>query len=189
MKIVGISIRGAQQVAATKTRAKTGAEYFAVTHGEEGRGRWQIRIPLAAREFPAPADAGDSFPLVGEYKLVDLHKQDPRGNPLYLLARGQEDGQQLVLWSLDPGYRGSASFEVFGQAKVLAQGEEAQGDAGRMGGAACPVVLVTGPCRLVWQRFGRLYGSEADWTAEFDGQQWTVAPTHISAVEDAALNY
>lgn len=189
MKIIGISIRGVQPVAATKTKAKNGAEYYVLTHGQNGRGRWQIRIPLAAREFPAPADAGDRFPLDGEYKLVDLRKKDPRGNPLYLLALGQEDGQQLVLWSLSPGYRGGASFEVFGQAKVLAQGEEAQGDAGRMGGAACPVVLVTGPCRLVWQRSGRLYGSEADWTAEFDGSQWTVAPTHLCAVEEAALNY
>lgn len=189
MKIIGISHRGVEPVAATKTSAKNGAEYYALTHGEGGRGRWQIRIPLAAREFPSPADAGDRFPLDGEYKLVDLRKQDPRGNPLYLLALGQEDGQQLVLWSLSPGYRGGASCKVEGQAKVLAQGEEAQGDAGRMGGAVCPVVLVTGPCRLVWHRSGRLYGSDADWTAEFDGETWTVAPTHVCAAEDAALNY
>ena len=189
MKVIGISTAGVRPVTARKFRAKNGAEYFALAHGEEGRGRWQIRIPLAAREFPAPADAGDYFPLDGEYKLVGLNKQDPRGNPMYLLARGQEDGQQLVLWHLSPGYRGGASFEVFGQAKVLAQGEEAQGAAGRMGGAACPVVLVTGPCRLVWHRSGRLYGSEADWTAEFDGQQWTVTPTHLCGLEEAAFNY
>jgi len=189
MKVIAISTRGVQSVAATKTRAKSGAEYFALTHGEDGRGRWQYRIPLAAREFPAPADAGDRFPLTGEYKLVDLRKHDPRGNPLHLLALGQDDGQQLVLWSLSPGYRGGASFDVAGQAAVIAKGGEAQGNAGRMGGAACPVVLVTGPCRLVWHRAGRLYGSEADWTAEFDGQQWTVSPTHICAAEDAAFNY
>ena len=189
MKIIRINIRGVQPVAATKTRAKSGAEYYALTHGEEGRGRWQIRIPLAVREFPSPAEAGDRLPLEGEYKLVDLRKQDPRGNPLYLLALGQEDGQQLVLWDLSPGYRGGASFEVQGQAKVIAQGQEAQGDAGRMGGAACPVVLVTGPCRLSWRRSGRLYGSEANWTAEFDGQKWCVAPTHVCAAEEAAFNY
>lgn len=189
MKIISISTRGVQPVAAVKTRAKTGSEYYVLTHGEDGRGRWQIRIPLAAREFPAPADAGDRFPLAGDYKLVDLHKQDPRGNALYLLALGQEDGQQLVLWSLSPGYRGSASFEVSGQAHVIAQGEEAQGDAGRMGGAVCPVVLVTGPCRLSWRRAGRLYGDSANWTAEFDGETWTVAPTHLWTAEEAALNY
>jgi hypothetical protein len=189
MRIISISISGVRPVTATKARAKSGAEYWTLTHGEEGRGRWQIRIPLAAREFPVPADAGDHFPLDGEYKLVGLNKQDPRGNPLYLLVRGQEDGQQLVLWSLSPGYRGGAVYEVEGLAEIIALGEQAQGTAGRMGGAACPVVLVTGPCRLAWHRSGRLYGSEADWTAEFDGSQWTVAPTHFCAVEDAALNY
>lgn len=189
MKILRISSSGVQSVAAVKTRAKSGAEYYALCHGENGRGRWQVRIPLAAREFPAPADAGDHFALTGEYKLVDLRKQDPRGNPLYILALGQEDGQQLILWQLSPGFRGSASYEIRGQAQVLALGEAAQGDAGRMGGAECPIVLVTGPCQLIWHRSGRLYGAEADWTAEFDGQNWTVAPTHISAAEDAALNY
>lgn len=189
MKIISISTRGVQPVAATKTRAKNGAAYYALTHGEEGRGRWQIRIPLAAREFPAPADAGERFPLDGEYKLVDLRKHDPRGNPLHLLALGREDGQQLVMWSLSPGYRGGASCDVAGRAKAIAQGEEAQGDAGRMGGAVCPVVLVDGPCRLSWHRSGRLYGSEADWIAEFDGDTWTVAPSHLCAAEEAALNY
>ena len=188
MRVIEISIYGIQSATATKIRAKNGAEYYAVCHGEEGRGRWQVRIPLAAREFPAQPGV-DRLQLDGQFKLVDLHKQDPRGNPLFLLARGQEDGQQLVLWSLSPGYRGGASFEVFGQAQVIALGAEAQGAAGRMGGADCPVVLVTGPCRLVWHRFGRLYGSEADWVAEFDGQQWTVAPTHLYTVEDAVFNY
>lgn len=280
MKIIAISTRGVEPVAATKISAKNGAEYYALTHGEEGRGRWQIRIPLAAREFPVPSprpigrmkgtgkvtlpptiagaecigayevrctecgavgasslrlpvipeggdkssypqwyekdeamqrmavlldqegrDAGpcfacerdharkNSLPLNGDYKLVCLYKQDPRGNPLYLLAIGRDDGQHLVLWSLSPGYRGGASFGISGKATVLAQGEEAQGDAGRMGGAACPVVLVTGPCRLTWRRSGRLYGSDADWTADFDGHTWTVAPAHVCADEDAALNY
>jgi hypothetical protein len=155
MKVISISTRGVQQVAATKTRAKNGAEYYALSHGEDGRGRWQIRLPLAAREFPAPTDAGE----------------------------------QLVLWHLSPGYRGGASFGVAGQATAVAVGEEAQGAAGRMGGADCPVVLVTGPCQLSWHRSGRLYGSEADWSAVFDGQDWTVAPTDQCSLEQAALNY
>lgn len=190
MKILSISTRGVQQVVATqRTRVKTGAEYYALTHGEEGRGRWQIRLPLAVREFPAPADAGNRFPLCGDYKLVDLRKQDPRGNPLYLLAPGHDDGQQLVLWSLSPGYRGSASCAVLGQAQIIANGQEAQGDAGRMGGADCPVVIVTGPCQFIWHRSGRLYGGKADWSAIFDGKTWTVAPADQCSLEQAALNY
>lgn len=89
----------------------------------------------------------------------------------------------------DPGYRGTASYEVSGQARVLAEGAEAQGAAGRMGGAACPVVLVEGPCTLSWHRSGRLYGTEADLAAYFDGAKWTVAPVTDCAVKDAAMSY
>lgn len=189
MKIVKIGITGVQPAEAQRICSKSGAEYYTLTHGEEGRGRWQIRIPLAAREFPSPAEGGHTLKLDGDYKLVDLHKLDPRGNPLYLIALGKEDGQQLVLLSLSPGFRGSASYEMHGQAEVIAYGEEAQGDAGRMGGAKCPVILVTGPCRLTWHRWGRLYGGDVDWAAEYDGKEWRVTPTHTCAVEDAAFNY
>lgn len=245
MRALQLSIEGIKPARARLVTAKNGARYYAVRHGEEGRGRWEVRFPLAAREFPAPEPppvgvlvdapdlregarqtrldfvrcplcgaepddnwmrhhAGDYCPacleaaraadkpldLAGvELKLVDLHRQDPRGNNLYLLARGDADGTSLVFWSLSPGFRGGASFNVGGQAAIIAQGEEAQGNAGRMGGAGCPAVHVTGPCRLEWTRTGRLYGKPADWVAEFDGESWTVGPVCECAVEDAALNY
>lgn len=245
MKVITLDKEGARPAQAGVSRAKNGARYYAVHHGEFGRGRWEVRYPLAAREFPVPPQpevgrlvdapelregapehrmdfvrcprcgnepwsnwtrfhAGDKCPgclekareadkplsLEGvEFKLVDLHRQDPRGNEQYLLARGKADGAWLVLWSLDPGFRGGASYQVSGQARVLAEGEEAQGDAGRMGGAACPVVHVTGPCRLEWSRTGRLYGDPAEWVAEFDGEVWTVGPEAECAVEEAAFNY
>lgn len=189
MKVIKLSASGVTQAKAFRTRSKSGNEFFSVQHGEDGRGRWQVRIPLAAREFPTPAEHGNQLDLTHDYKLVDLRKQDPRGNPLYLLALGPDDGKQLVLWDLDPGYRGTASYGVSGQARVLAEGAEAQGDAGRMGGAACPVVLVEGPCTLNWHRSGRLYGTDADWVAQFDGAKWTVAPVADCALEDAVMNY
>ena len=249
MKIYQLDREGCRPAYAGVARAKNGARYYAVHHGEFGRGRWEVRLPLAAREFPPPEPppvgilveapdlrekepsgrpfprrdfvrcpvcgaepddnfrrnhAGDKCPacleaarfadkpldLAGiDLKLVDLHRQDPRGNQLYLLARGENDGTALVLWSLDPGFRGGASYKVSGRGRVIALGEEAQGDAGRMGGADCPVVHVTGPCRLEWTRTGRLYGEPADWVAEFDGSEWTVGPDCECAVEEAALNY
>jgi hypothetical protein len=129
------------------------------------------------------------FPLDGEYRLVDLRKTDQRGNPLYLIVRGTEDGRWLVLWFLSPGFRGSASYDVEGQARIIGAGLQAQGDAGRMGGAACPLVLVDGPCRLMWERRGRLYGTPPRWVAEYDGEEWTVRSADECAVEDAALEY
>lgn len=176
MKIVHISVDGVTTPHAVKVAGKTGRYYYCLQHGEAGRGRWQVRIPLRARDFPASEESADTMPVGDDYHLVPLDKRDPAGNPLYILERGPQDGQYLVLWSLSPGFRGSASFAVEGSATVVAEGREAQGHAGRVGGATCPVVLVTGPCRLTWQRFGRLYGAPAEWVASYDGQSWTVGP-------------
>lgn len=176
MKIVHISVDGVTTPRAVKVAGKTGRYYYCLQHGETGRGRWQVRIPLRARDFPASEESADTVPVSDDYRLVPLDKRDPAGNPLYILERGPQDGQYLVLWSLSPGFRGSASFAVEGSATVVAEGHEAQGDAGRVGDAACPVVLVTGPCRLTWQRSGRLYGDPAEWVALYDGQSWAVGP-------------
>jgi hypothetical protein len=73
-------------------------------------------------------------------------------------------------------YRGSASHRIEGNAHLIAEGYQAQGAAGRMGGAPCPVVLVTGPCVLTWERFGRLYDTPAKWRAIYENGQWLVAP-------------
>lgn len=75
-----------------------------------------------------------------------------------------------------PGYRGSASYTIEGDAELVDEGYEAQGATGRMGGAPVPVVLVKGPCRLKWSRTGRLYGARPDWIAIYDGEKWDVVP-------------
>lgn len=189
MKVLAISTKGISNVFASPTQSKSGNEYYCLSHGESGRGRWEVRIPLAAREFPTPEEHGGRLELAGDYKLVDLRKQDPRGNGLYLLALGEDDGKQLVFLSLSPGYRGGATYEITGKAWLIAEGEEAQGAAGRMGGASCPVILADGPCTISWHRSGRLYGGDADWVANFDGAKWIVAPVAECALEDAAMNY
>jgi len=189
MQILKLSKRGTEPATAYRTLTKSGKEFYRLTHGEEGRGRWQIRFPLAVREFPSPAEHGDKLELNGEYKLIDLERDDPRGNPLHLIANGEADGKQLILWSLSPGFRGGASWKVSGSATILCRGEEAQGDAGRMGGADCPVILVEGPCTLAWTRTGRLYDDPADWVAKFDGEDWLVSPVTDGILENAVVNY
>jgi hypothetical protein len=185
MKIQKLSTSGITLAAPTVETSRDGRRFFVFTHGERGRGRWEIRLPLGNKDFP-PAHCGK--PAVDqEYTLINLKKADPKGNGLFLLAAGRDDGDQLILWSLSPGFRGGASYEVSGKARVIAMGKEAQGDAGRMGGADCPVVHVTGPCRLEWTRTGRLYGEPADWVAEFDGATWHVAPVSECCLEQAVF--
>jgi len=187
MRVITLSRRGIDRPLPTVVEGARG-RYLALHHGEVGRGRWQVRIPLAVRDFPPPAEDGDPVPLDVPVGLRVLPKKDKRGNPILLLTRGQEDGRVLVLWYLSPGFRGSARYEIEG-AKILAEGYEAQGLAGRAGGAPCPVVLVEGPCRLSWHRTGRLYGSAADWVAEYDGTEWAVSEATACEIETAALEY
>lgn len=233
MRVFNLSTHGITEAFASLCTGATGGEYYAVTHGEQGRGRWQVKFPLAVREFPVPP-IPPTLPFTGtttrndglppwsvfcpqhgkqyaqgdrrcpvceaervrvplqdkEFRLFPLNRQDARGNELSLLVKSNTpDGLQLILWSLSPGYRGDASYEIKGMAQRIAYGMEAQGNAGRMGGAACPVILVAGPCELTWNRSGRLYGSAADWTAVFDGDTWTVAPVATCVLEQAALTY
>lgn len=189
MKIIRLNTRGVTGATADKVEGNQG-DYYAVQHGEQGRGRWMVRYPLAAREFPSPVDAGPTLDIGTEhFKLIDLKRDDKRGNRQQLLARGEEDGLIMVLWSLSPGYRGGASYRYEGDVAEIAKGEEAQGMAGRMGSAACPVLLVAGPCQLNWTRTGRLYSSKADWVVVYDGNTWTVSPADEHSLESAVFNY
>lgn len=227
MNVITLSTTGVIAAKAALVKGQRGT-YYAVLHGEQGRGRWQVSLPLAAREFPCHAPAVTQAPHGGwecpnghyngysrgpgyptkpgdlcpecartmhpdlgaeNFRLHDLGRKDARGNQQFLLVRGRADGQTLVLWSMSPGYRGGASYKIEGQAVLVAEGYEAQGAAGRMGGAPCPIVLVSGPCRLTWTRSGRLYGGAASWVAEYDGETWTVAPVDGCAAEEAALYY
>lgn len=187
MKVYALTKGGIRPAVARAVKSPRG-RYFSLLHGEEGRGRWQYRLPLAVREFPCTSDA---LSLEGaDLSLVDLRRKDAKGNDLFLLVRASRpDARQLVLWYLSPGYRGGASYRVEGAARVIASGHEAQGDAGRMGGADCPVVLVDGPCQLSWHRTGRLYGDPADWVAVFDGDSWTVAPQDQCTIDEAAYTW
>ena len=185
MKILKISTEG-KGICPPSAKLVKGGKFYALHHGQEGRGRWEVRFPLPTREFPPKED---TLLLDGDYSLVDLHKKDQRGNPLYLLVKGKEDGKFLVLLSQSPGFRGSASYRTEGRISLLCVGEEAQGAAGRMGGADCPVFLVEGPCRISWTRTGRLYGDPSKWIAVFDEKGWKVAPKNQCVLEEAAQYY
>lgn len=225
MRVIELSKDGVKPAIPTVISSPRG-KYFAFVAGEPGRGRWEYRLPLSARDYPV-TDVGTIrytgtrdawFGIPGrcdrcgatgrlqsedttvpcdrcmrdlavsladeEFAMRPIGKQDDRGNNLYVLIPSRDDGKQLVIWSLSPGFRGGASYSVQGEAHVIAEGREAQGDAGRMGGASVPVVLVTGPCELRWRRTGRLYGEPPSWVARYDGDKWTVSPASETELED-----
>ncbi len=169
----------------TPYKMANGQEAYTFTHGEAGRGRWEVRLPLGLKSFPFRENDGRPAETQ-EYRLVKIEgKQDSRGNQLYLLGDGSADETCLVLWSLSPGFRGGATFQIVANAELLAEGIEAQGIAGRMGGASCPVVLARRGAVIKWQRSGRLYGSPASWVARFDGQIWQVSEETTADLQSA----
>ena len=186
MKVFRLDTAGLSAVAPELINTGRGP-CWAFTHGETGRGRWEWRALLAVRHFPATDPKQRPSPDQN-YRPLWLEGADARGNRHLLLLRDEkDDGTRLMLWSLSPGFRGGATYKVEGRATMVGQGCEAQGAAGRMGGAPCPVVLVHGPCRLTWNRTGRLYGGEARWTAVYDGRSWLVSPEGQCALEEAAF--
>lgn len=170
MRVIYLSMRGVRNCYPALHPGDHRGPYLRFQHGEEGRGRKLWFLPLATKDFP-PNDAVRNQ----DWSKIDLELVQTASGAYYA-RKGSPDGKLLVLWDLDPGFRGSASYTIEGSAELLAEGYEAQGDAGRMGGAPCPIVVVSGPCVLRWTRRGRLYGSPAKWRAIYDGKSWIVEP-------------
>jgi hypothetical protein len=183
MKVVKIGINGIVPAVPVKATHPVRGEYLRFEHGQEGRGRKLVFFPLGSKDFPAERGLPEPDQA---YRLIPVS-----GNKTFILGRENRPSDEfLVLWSLSPGFRGDARYTVEGCATVIAEGYEAQGDAGRMGGAPCPVIHVTGPCVLKWTRGGRLYDSPANWRAVFDGKNWAVASdSPESDAVEAAFDY
>jgi len=163
-----------------KASHPTRGEYYRFEHGEEGRGRKLVYVPLGLKDFPTSKEIDDNQ----EYRLIPVSD-----GKVYILGKGKTDNECLVLWWLSPGFRGGATYNIEGNCKVIMEGYEAQGDAGRMGGAPCPILHVYGPCKLTWTRSGRLYGTPKKYRAIYDGINWTTEPDdELSDALDAAFN-
>jgi hypothetical protein len=94
MKLLNLNMKGISTAKAHTQIAKDGRKYYAVTHGESGRSRWQCKLPLAARDF-AYDENQPTIPLDGDsFRLIDLNKKDPRGNSLFLIGKGQPDNDE-----------------------------------------------------------------------------------------------
>jgi len=169
MKVFTLDKTGIKTVKPVKAVHPNKGEYYRFQNGQEGRGRKLAYIPLGLRDFPPDSEINEDQ----EYKLIPVSD-----NKAYILGKGEVDKEFLLLWRLSPGFRGGAKYEIEGSAKVILEGYEAQGDAGRMGGASCPIVYVYGPCVLKWYRSGRLYGDHSNYRAIYDGSNWIVEPNN-----------
>lgn len=178
MQVIDLSYCGVAPARPVAALHPTRGPYWRFQHGEEGRGRKLVFFPLGARDFPC---ASAYAKWEGEVPPLDLISVSEGRAFILVRAQQKDDGRKLVLWSLSPGFRGGATYAIEGKAEELRCGYEAQGIAGRMGGAPCPVLLVSGPATLRWARTGRLYGTPPKWRAIFDGARWTVEPDDESS--------
>ena len=175
MKVLALDMTGVKTVVATKIKTNEG-DYYAVTHGEEGKGKWQVRIPMAINEFPVEEGKDELALEYFNFKIIKLQKKDPKGNHICLLTKSKRDSETLILWNLNPGLSGGSQYEIEGEAEIIMKGRVSQ-DEKDTTRTDCPVVLVTGPCVLKWIRYGHLYGTPKFWEAVYDGKNWKIKPT------------
>ena len=173
MKILKISKNGVKNDFNIFTQQVAGLNVYTLEAGESGRGRKLAQIPVS-KQVIDPEKTGlqviKANQLDGPIQVCDVDKM------FVIKKAAEEDNQQLVILQLNPGFRGGASYTISGDCVVLAEGYEAQGAAGRMGGAPVSVILVKGPSQIKWSRYGRLYGTEPDWVACFNGKEWFFTP-------------
>lgn len=181
MKLVEIDHRQVTEGIVLHARRIAGLDVYCIEAGEEGRGRKLEQIPISKMVID-PDVVHSTKVRVTELKDAELAKRD---DVIFIWAsKGQEQENQIVIMNLCPGFRGYATYHIEGEAELVVEGYEAQGAAGRMGGAPVPVVLVKGPCKLHWSRTGRLYGSRPNWSAIFDGAKWEVMPQGEEKLKD-----
>lgn len=135
--------------------------------GERGRNRWAVYVPAEAE-------------LTGTLLSCSIGKRlgaTPKQGMARILRERQSlngSDRALVHLKVPMGFRGSVTYEI-GSAELLAEGQIADGAAGRMGsGQELLVILKTGDLVRA-HRTGRLYGQESTLVIGFDGEAvWVV---------------
>jgi hypothetical protein len=130
-----------------------GTAITAVAVGETGRGRSLGLLPINANK--------------GRFVTLVTIGTTKAGHPRLFVSNGKPtDDEAIVVWKLEGGYRGSLSYTPNPPGRVLAQGNTAQGDAGRMGSSLQLVTIlpISTPVRVEYS--GRLYGADPAHTIE-----------------------
>lgn len=145
MRLLFMDKTGIKLVVAKRCYSKKfNHSYYSVTHGEMGEGCWQLRFPIPAQTFPADLEEFNTEGV--EFRLVDLVKDDSRGNRRFLLDRGKPDGKFLLFVKAE----GGASLPF-----VYSEGEgEKLGCSGHSPGNSYEVFLISGDAKIGVERFG-----------------------------------
>jgi len=179
MRIAKLSINGIEPAIAKSippTR-EGGGPYYYFSHGNIGRCRWEVRVPLNNSDYPVAKVNSKIELLDDDYGLSILdRKKDIHGNPHLVVRRGISDNKYLILWDLSPGLGGTAYYKVVGDARVLSWGITSEADGSKRGQSHCPVVMVDGPSELIWYRDGTVHGQQRAWKAVYGGGRWSIAP-------------
>jgi hypothetical protein len=173
MKVITLTTNGVEPARLVNTNYPLCGSYMAFMHGISD----VIIIPVFIHDG-------------WNYNLVPLITDEDK----FVLIRNGDNSTAndcLVLWYLSPDLLGDVdhaegdavdeeddydpcpcpaiSYAVEGDAKIIATGYDADGC------TPCPVIHVTGPCRLFWCR--ATYESLIPiMEAIFDGKEWTVRP-------------
>jgi len=164
MQIMRLNTNGFTPIQPSWLTGKNGKHYLAYAHGARGRGQWQIQLALSLNDY-------DETPPVGEhYDLIRIGSNDPSGQPRHFLSPGATDHRKLVLWDLEPAPGASATYEIEGAAEMVSEGKVITGEAGHLGFAPAPIVLIHGACRLTWN-------NPELWVFEYDGNNAVLMTT------------
>lgn len=177
--------------------AITVAPFAHIAVGEAGRGRELARVGLGSKDFPVPPERLERCSVIktekGTMLIVSERSNVPAGRALVLVNvsagyRGSTKWTTAEAQSCPDAERGDlyscclcgASVELgsphSGQTypqwsgTVIAEGHEAQGDAGNMGGHVVRLIVMSPGDVLRVRRQGRLYGANPEVIIRWDGE-------------------
>lgn len=159
-------------------------KFYAITCGEEGRGRKLGFIPLAKVYQTKENIATDRF--TEEIEIIKTQK----GNWLIIPSKKKEGLILVTEWY--GGFRGEISDNIDelveqNKIEILATGRTAEGDAGRMGGEDQYILKINKPCKIYYKKYGRTYGNPKEWIIDIDLENRKVE--HYPQEADIELDY
>ena len=180
MKLITLSVAGIGVPTPHPCRGRV-AGYWAITHGQHGPRSWTVRFPFAAARFPV---SGPPPSMAANYDLTPTGRFDQRGQARFTLVPSTaHPKKQLVFWSTGRPSSGTVVARISGAAAPISNGEEIlpHGEV-----IACPVVLVSGPCRLWYHCSGsRLAPLDISFEAVFNGDAWRTESNQLTPAKAA----
>lgn len=160
-------------------------KFYAITCGEEGRGRKLGFIPLAKVYQTKENIITDRF--TEEIEVIKT-----KGNWLIIPSEKKEGLILVTEWY--GGFRGSITNNIQelveqNKIEILATGRTAEGDAGRMGGEDQYILKILKSCKIYYTKHGRTYGNPKNWVIDIDIDFENRKVEHYPQEADIELDY